>query len=111
MAFNGISDKIAEAFKAGDSAGLAAYFKANVDLSILEEDDLYSKANAEKKLATFFQNHPVSSFSILHEGQSNNGLQYTIGSLETSNGTFRVSFYVKEENGQAFIQQIMIDEE
>ena len=59
----------------------------------------------------FFHDHKPSDFKVLHHGESKSGLEYTIGKLITSNGDFRVSFYIKSTNNSEFIQQIIIDAE
>ena len=105
--FSGIADQVSTAFKNGNATEIAKYFKSNVDLSILEEDDLYPKGDAHKMITNFFKKHQPSDFKVLHQGNSNKGLEYTIGKLTTSNGNFRVSFYI---NG-GLIQQLTIDQD
>ena len=107
----GIAEDVSNAFKAGNSAQLATYFGATVDLTIVDEDNLYPKDQAEQKLAAFFKSHPVSDFKVLHEGESKQGLKYAIGSLSTSNGNFRVSYYFNTQGNQMLLQQIIIDSE
>lgn len=107
----GIEDDIANAFKAGNSGQLATYFGANIDLTILDEDNLYSKTDATAKLSTFFKSHPVTNFQVLHEGEAKNGLKYVIGSLKTNKGDFRVSYYFKLAGEKCVLQKIIIDSE
>ncbi|MBK6525645.1 MAG: DUF4783 domain-containing protein [Crocinitomicaceae bacterium] len=45
---------IVSAFKAGNATKIASYFAENVDLSILETENLYSKSQAEQILKAFF---------------------------------------------------------
>jgi len=110
-AFTGVEDEIATALKTGNSKGLSKYFGTTIDLSVLDEEDVYSKAQAELILKNFFSKHSPKSFKIMHNGTSKMGLQYTIGTLETSNGTFRVTFYVKKTGSTDSLQQLRIDEE
>lgn len=110
-AFGNITSQVSDAFKTGNAEVLASFFKEEIDLSILDEEDVYSKADAKNMIKHFFSKHTPSTFKILHEGQSNVGLKYAIGKLTTSDGEFRVSFYVKDLNGKDLIQQIRIDAE
>lgn len=109
--FTGVEDEIATALKTGNSKGLSKYFSSTIDLSVLDEEDVYSKAQAELILKSFFTKHPPKSFKKMHSGTSKLGLKYTIGTLETSKGTFRVTFYLKNTGGKDYLQQLRIDEE
>jgi len=97
------------AFKMGSAKELAKNFSTSVDISINDNEDTYSKAKAEKVMKDFFNAHQPKSFSIIHQGTSKSGLQYSIGNLETSSGSFRVSFYLKKTNDSHYIQQLRID--
>ena len=107
FAFSGIADQISNALKTGNTTEIAKYFKSNIDLSILGEDDLYSKEDATRMIGNFLKKHQPSDFKILHQGNSKKGLEYTIGALSTNTGNFRVSFYIN--NG--LIQQLKIDKD
>lgn len=105
--FSGIADQVSTALKSGNAVEIAKYFKSNVDLSILDEDDLYPKADAQKMITNFFRKHQPTDFKVLHQGNSNKGLEYTIGKLTTNNGNFRISFYINSD----LIQQFTIDKD
>lgn len=109
--FTGVEDEIATALKTGNAKGLSKYFSSTIDLSVLDEEDVYSKAQAELILKNFFTKHPPKSFKVMHKGTSKLGLKYTIGTLETSKGTYRVTFYVKKTGSKDYLQQLRIDEE
>lgn len=81
-------------FKTGSATTVSAYFAQNVDVSLLNKENLYSKSQAEQVLKTFFADHRPSNFVINHEGQSSNA-KYFIGTLTTSNGTFRITINTK----------------
>jgi len=81
-------------FKTGNAPVISAYFSQNVDVSLLDKENLYSKSQAEQVLKTFFSEHKPSAFVINHEGQSNNA-KYFIGTLTTSKGSFRITINTK----------------
>ncbi len=81
-------------FKTGSATTVSAYFAQNVDVSLLSKENLYSKSQAEQVLKTFFADHKPLNFVINHEGQSSNS-KYFIGTLTTSNGTFRITINTK----------------
>lgn len=103
-------EEIAGAIRSGDASIIANYFGSTVDLTILDQEEVYSKAQAEQVLRNFFQKNPPKSFQILHKGSSREGLQYAIGSLQSSNGKiFRASFYVKSTGGKNTIQELRFE--
>jgi hypothetical protein len=105
-----IPEGIILAFKAGNAAELAKHFNANIELVILENEDVYSKIQAEQILRDFFANHRPSSFKIIFEGGKETS-RYAIGSLSTSSGNFRVYFLIKNQDGIPLIHQLRIEEE
>ena len=101
-----IPDGIKSAFKSGNSKETAKYFNSSIELDILGNENVYSKNQAEQIIKSFYEQHPVTNFSILFEG-GKDASQYAIGKLVTSKGTFRVNLLVK---GQ-IILQLRIEEE
>jgi len=90
----GIPEGISLAFKAGNSVELAKYFNSNIELVVLQNEDLYSKIQAERILRDFFKTYPPKKFSILHYGGKEDS-KYSIAELVTDNTTFRVYFLLK----------------
>ncbi|MBI2269200.1 MAG: DUF4783 domain-containing protein [Bacteroidetes bacterium] len=105
-----INDDIANAIKAGNSKAIAAWFTDNVDLKVLDQEDVYSKAQAELIVKDFFTKHPVKSFSIAHKSSKNDS-QFAIGTLETTNGKYRIYFLLKKSAEKLQIQQFRIEPE
>jgi hypothetical protein len=103
-----VPDEIIQSLKSGDSKTLSAYFNQNVELVVLENDNVYSKAQAQQIVSKFFSSNPPESFSIIHQG-GKEGAQYVIGNLVTGKGTYRVYFLLKKNSGKDFIQQLRIE--
>lgn len=107
-----IYDEIANSIRTGDAKQLATFFGNSIDLTIMEKENVYSKAQAEFILKDFFGKNPPKSFTILHKGSSPEGTQYAIGNLITSSGkTFRISFFIKNNNGKFVLQELRIETE
>lgn len=102
-------DDVVTYFKTGNSSSLAGFFSSNLDLTIQEIDDVYSRAQAEQILKKFFNNHKPTNFTIIHRGTSKMDIRYFIGKLETDDEKFRVTLHVKEISGKNFIQQLRIE--
>lgn len=109
FAQNQAADDIANLLKTGNASGLSAYFMNNVDLTILNNDDVYSKNQATQMTKRFFDENAPKSFTIKHEGKSKLDDHYRIGTLATSNGEFRVTYFLKNNDGTYLIKQLRIE--
>ncbi len=105
-----VPDEILQSLKTGNSKTLSEYFNQNVEMVVLENDNVYSKAQAQQIVNKFFSSNPPESFIIIHQG-GKEGAQYVIGNLVTSKGTFRVYFLLKKSNGKDYIHQLRIEEQ
>ena len=102
-------DNIAAEIRKGDAAGLAKYFVGNVEISIKDAQNSYSKSQAEAVLKNFFSGHTPKSFTIVHQGQSPEGAKYFIGTLSSSAGTYRTYVYAKQVSASFVIQEIRFE--
>lgn len=105
-----VPDEILQSLRTGNSKTLSAYFNQNIEMVVLENDNVYSKAQAEQIVDKFFSNNSPESFSIIHEG-GKEGAQYVIGNLVTNRGDFRVYFLLKKNKGKDYIHQLRIEEQ
>lgn len=105
-----ITSKVSDYLRIGNASGLTSFFGNNVDLTVLEKDDVYSKSQAEQILAKFFRDYSPKQFNLVHKGKSKQGTLYRIGELNTKNGNFRITFYIKDNSGQFLIQQLRIEQ-
>lgn len=104
-----IKSGVSSAFKSGNSKSLAEHFTSTLDLVVSDNDDVYSKVQAEQILRKFFESHSPTSFKIIHDGESRSGTKYFIGELETSNGSYRVTINMKAVSGAQKIHQLRIE--
>jgi hypothetical protein len=115
LSFSGVlaqtEENISAALKSGNSKEIAKHFSANVNLKILNQDDIYSKNQAEMILKDFFTKNPVKNYTAKHNGTSKNGAQYTIGTLSTANGNFRTYYFIKKNPDGIQIQEFRIENE
>ena len=101
---------ITNAIKNGDAVALGQYFDSMVEIAILDDEDMYSKAEAIKKVKAFFAKVGPKSFSQVHQGTSKGrDAQYCIGNLTANTGVYRVYIYVKVTNNKEVIQELRID--
>lgn len=104
-------DNIANAIRTGNASSLAASFQSNVEITIKDAGNSYSKSQAEMVLKNFFSTHQPKGFVIAHQGTSPEGSKYFIGNLSTSTGNYRTYVYAKATNGVLAIQEIRFEEQ
>jgi hypothetical protein len=104
-----VPDEIIQSLKSGDSKTLSAYFNDNVELVVLENDNIYSKAQAQQIVTKFFNSNKPEGFNIIHQSSAE-GAQLVIGNLVTNNGSFRVYFGLRKNAGKDYIFQLRIGE-
>ncbi|WP_116125967.1 DUF4783 domain-containing protein [Lewinella sp. IMCC34183] len=103
---------ITQALGKGDTEALASLMDNEVELSLLEDENLYSRDQAKQKLAAFFASNAPSGFSQVHQGSSkSDNAEYCIGNLSTSNGAFRVYIYVAKQGDRMVLQELRFDRE
>ncbi len=103
------SEQAKLALKNGNSKALSELFTSNVDLAVEDVDDVFSKSQAEQILKKFFEKNKPTAFKIVHEGKSRQDIEYKIGDLETSGGSYRVTINMKSVSGKMYIHQLRIE--
>jgi hypothetical protein len=99
-------EDIANSIRSGDAKSVSKYFSNSVDLTLISQEDVYSKAQAEQIIKDFFNKNTPRSFTIIHKGESKDGAKYAIGNMATSNGNYRVYFYFKVSGTVVNIQEL-----
>ena len=112
IAYQGdIIDDLNAQVKTANSKDIASNFSPTVDLIIIDEEDVYSKAQAEQILKSFFSKYiPVKS-TVIHRLNTNPNFRYGALSLVTKNGSFRVSITLKKNGNVFFITELKIETE
>lgn len=105
-----IIDDVAMAFKTGNVKALSNYFSSTLELNILNDEDIYSSVQAEMILKNFFEKHKPYSSKVIHKVISNANYKFGVIILNTSNGSFRTSYELKNTGGKFLITQIRIEE-
>jgi hypothetical protein len=107
-----IYESISAAIRSGNATEISKYFSSSVDVTIMNQMDVYSKAQAEQVLKNFFDKNQPKSFKIIHQGISKEGAKYAIGNLLTIQGvSFRTYFYIKNNGGTENIREIRFEKE
>ena len=98
-------DEVIGALKDGKATELGKYMDDNVEISLPDKSNNYSKAQAILVLKDFFDNNEVKSFEVKHKGDQNGG-QYCVGTLQTKSGNYRTTVFMKTKTGKDYIKAI-----
>lgn len=102
---NGI-DEVIGALRSGNANQLASHFDDNVEITLPDKSDNYSKAQAQLIVRDFFVNNGVKGFEVKHKGDSPGGSHFCIGTLQTNAGNFRTNVFMKMKNGREVVKEI-----
>ena len=94
----------------GDATVLSAWFHQSLEMSILEEEYETSKNQATRILESFFKDHKPTGFKVSFEGTKEQS-KYAIGTLNTSDGSFRVNLFFMDKDNKRLIYYLSIEKE
>jgi len=100
----GLEDVI-NALKGGNAEELSKYIDDNIEISLPDKSDNYSRTQAVMVLKDFFNNNGVTGFEVQFKGE-NGGGQYCIGNLKTKSGVYRTTVFMKSKEGKQVIKEI-----
>jgi len=100
-------DAVIGALRTGDATELSGYFDDNIELTLPDKANSYSKAQAIVILKDFFSNNAIKNFEVKHKG-NNNGAQFCIGTLQTQSGNFRTTVFMKIKNNKEVVKDTRI---
>ncbi len=101
-------EEIINALKAGNASQISKYFDNTVEITLPDKSNSYSRSQGEMILKDFFSNAQVKSFEVMHKGE-NAGSQYCIGTLVTSNGSYRTTVFMKQKGDKQTVQEIRFE--
>ena len=104
-------EKIADLLKQGNVHELARMFSSNVDMNILDEANVYSKAQSEMILEKFFKENKPHAVKLLHRVSSNPNYNFGVVILTTDKGKFRISYTLREINKVMTLIELRIETE
>ena len=97
---------VVNALRTGNAEQLSRYFDSYVDLTLPDKRVIsYSRSQAKMVLGAFFDTYRVKSFNMQTRGGGDVD-NYCIGTLMTSNGSFRTMLFMKQEGNVPMIKEI-----
>jgi hypothetical protein len=98
-------DDVIGALKDGKASELGKYMDDNVEVTLPDKSNNYSKTQAVLVLKDFFDNNEVKTFEVKHKGDQNGG-QYCVGTLQTKSGNYRTTIFMKLKENKDFVKAI-----
>jgi hypothetical protein len=99
-------DQITAAIRVGNAGELSRYLDSRVDISLPEKSDSYSKIQAEMIIRDFFSTNGVQNFTVRHRDHNGSGSEFCVGVLQTHNGDYRTTLFLKQKGDRQFLQEI-----
>lgn len=104
-----VIDTLAKFFNTAEASKISSLFSSTLELDILGEENLYSKAQAELILRDFFSKNKPISVKIIHRLHSNPNYRLAVLSMATTEDKFRVSLSLSNNDESFLIKQIRIE--
>jgi hypothetical protein len=104
-----VIDALARYFSASDAQKVSAYFSSTLELNILSEENVYSKAQAEQIMRDFFSKNKPVSIKIVHRLSSNPNYKLAVFSMVTAKDKFRVSISLGSSGETFLVKEIRIE--
>ena len=104
-----VVDDISRLFKEANTKELSKYFSTTVSMSLLKDEGVYSKVQAEIVLRDFFGRHNPQEVSLVHRLDSNPNFKYVVLQLKTGKQHFRISYKIVSEGSIYRMTELRIE--
>jgi len=106
---NDVIDDIASCVRGGNTKELSKYFSSTVSMTLLNDEGIYSRVQAEIILRDFFSKNAPTGVKIAHRLDSNPNFRYVVLNLETARDTFRVSYKLTNNDNTFQVTEFRIE--
>lgn len=107
-ASNEVPNEVIDALNKGNASVISSYLNDNVELYIDNKNDIFSRQQASQIISDFFRKNAVKDFTVIHKGEKE-ATCFVIGTLKTSNASFRVYILTRKNGNKDVIQQFRIE--
>ena len=104
-------DNVANLLKQGNTKELARLFAPSIEISLMDDENIYSQAQATLILDKFFSRNKPKSIKLLHKVNSSANYRFGVFILTTDNGLYRVAFTLKGSDEKMNIIELRIENE
>jgi len=89
---NDVVDEITASIRNRNVKDLSQHLSSTVSMNILNEEGVYSKVQAEIVLKDFFEKNQPEEVKTLQKLQSKSTYRFVVLEMQSSKGTFRISY-------------------
>jgi Domain of unknown function (DUF4783) len=104
-------DRAADLIRQGNIHELSKTFSSNVEVTIHDEQNVYSRAQAELVLNKFFNENKLLSVKMLHKVNSNPNYFFGVLIIDTDKGQYRMALTFKQADSNLTLIEIRIETE
>ncbi|WPV00336.1 DUF4783 domain-containing protein [Mucilaginibacter sp. cycad4] len=104
-------DNVANLLKTGNTKELSRLFANNVEITIMEDENVYSQNQATVILDKFFARNKPKGIKLLHKINSGGNYHFGVYILSTDKGEFRVAITLKDAGKTANVVELKIEDE
>jgi len=104
-----IGEEIAYGLKSGNAKHLTKVMSSSVNISLLNDEGIYTKFQTELILNDFFTKNKPVDVRIMQKINSNSSANYIVFRLTTARNTFRVFAKIAQEGNTALITELRIE--
>lgn len=104
-------ERVAELMRQGNVAELTKLFAANVEITIQDEENLYSRTQAGLILDKFFTQNKPTSYKVLHKINSSQNYLFGVIILNTQKGPYRIAVTIKQTGKTSELIEMRVETE
>ena len=104
-------ESIEKAFESNNEEALATYCGEKVLMSVLGEEGVYSRSQAQLVLKNYFSKWPSGTFKFYFKGKESSEGSFCIGKYSVGSNDFRVTINFKNTNQTYLIESLNIDKD
>ena len=105
------TDNVAELIRQGNIHELAKLFAPNVEITLLNDENVYSRDQGELILQKFFNQNKPKAVKMLHKVNSNANYRFCVLIVTTDKGNFRITYTLKQTEGNLMLIEMRIETE
>lgn len=103
-----VMKSIESAIKNKDAVVLSQFFNKDIEITLSEDEKVYSKNQAQLVIKDFFSRNPLTRFNMIHVGGAGDSW-YGMGMYESASGQFDTNVFIKKYGSVYLIERIRFE--
>ena len=104
-------DGVVWLIKQGNVTRLSQLFESTIEITLNNQEDTYSKAQATTILTKFFTEHKPVKVTLLHKVNTNQKFLFGVAIMNSTAGKYRIAYTFNEIGGSMKIIEMRIESE